>query len=268
MCDKVRNGEMRVLACLGVKTFRRWVLSFEKLRHKEDGGYNVNYHVERVSLRGLHAFSGYLILHTVIHTVGILLAAVCCLLPLMLPHTGFAAVIGGVCGIGNLYCLLLQRYTYLKLTALIQKREKKQRARDQKRRQALQRARDGKDPALLAEETALITEIYNCVLAGDTYVLTADKTDILYRLAAAIGANPKPQKAGSQTVDALPTSAAVYPFAKRAAAFLQTLFGVQKEYNLLFSVNILPENVQTARAYRALVGCDTDEWAVWKLLYE
>lgn len=262
----MQNTEMRLLRFLGVKRFKRWVLSLEKIRHKKDGGHNANYHLERVSLRGLHAFSGYVLYHTVIHTVGVLVAAFCCTLPLFLPRTGFAAIIGGVCVVGNVYCLLLQRYTHLKLTALIQKREQKQRAVNEKRRQALQQAREGKDPAQVAEETALIAEMYTSVLAGELYLLTADKTDALYRLAAAIGDKPKTEN--PTLTNGIPQTKAVLPAVKRAASFLQTLFGVPREYNLLFTVKVLPDSVQTARAYRALVGCDADEWAVLKLLYE
>lgn len=272
--EKARRGEMRVYERLGIKRFKRLVLSLEKRRHQKDGGRNVNYHIERFSLRGLYAFCGYLLYHAVVHTVGILVAALCCMLPLFFPHTAVFAVLGGVCILGNVYCLLLQRYTYLKLAMQIQKREKKQRQKTARWVQAIRQGLDGKDPAMRREEFALLSAVHARVSAGGTYILTADTAAILYRLAALLQADAKNApctQTGTQTLydvlAALPQKKQVLPFAKRCTAHLQRLFGISQAYTVLFTVNVLPDNAQVARAYRALLACDADEWTVWHTLF-
>ncbi len=263
---------MRVYTWLGVASFQKLVLALEKKRHQKDGGYNVNYHVENFSLRGLHAFMGYLVYHAVIHTVGILIALLCCGLPLLFPHTGWAAVVGALCCIGNVYCLLLQRYTYIKLKAHIRKRESRQAVVTARKQADIHTALKTKNRDETVEEYRVLCDIQWCIAAGKPYVLTAQNAATVPRMATVLQATPHKRRAvatqGSldDLFAALPKSKTVVPAAKRHAAALQNLCGVPKKHNLLYAFCVVPDSEESAKA---LLSCNaTDETALFGLLFE
>jgi len=108
--------ELRLYRRLGVPLFRVFLLRCEKIRHFRDKGYNVNYHLAGTSAAAVEKFTGYLLYHTLLHTVSIVLTTLFLLLLCRSDyHAPVLYVISGILYVLNLYCLLLQRYHQLQI---------------------------------------------------------------------------------------------------------------------------------------------------------
>jgi len=115
---------------LGVKQFKKAVFMLEKIIHKRDKGKNINYHIKNSNDReSVDSFKKYLYYNGFIHTknlitgIPIIVFAILCgqnllfLIPLIL----FL--------IKDVYCVMLQRYNWLKISEF----EKKLEIRDEKK---------------------------------------------------------------------------------------------------------------------------------------
>lgn len=129
-----RDIELHLYECLGVKLFRILVFKLEKVIHRKDKGKNINYHVSSFEPRALEGFLKYLFYNGAIHVRNIVF------------FTGFFLVRYGVFGcisaidillwilfIKDCYCVMLQRYNYLRIKSRIDRlREKHQRRIERK----------------------------------------------------------------------------------------------------------------------------------------
>ena len=122
--------ELKIYEFLGVKQFKKAVFMLEKIIHKRDKGKNINYHIKNSNDReSVDSFKKYLYYNGFIHTKNlitgipiIVFAILCCqnllfLIPLIL----FL--------IKDVYCVMLQRYNWLKISEF----EKKLEIRDEKK---------------------------------------------------------------------------------------------------------------------------------------
>lgn len=121
---------MKIYEFLGVKQFKKAVFMLEKIIHKRDKGKNINYHIKNSNDReSVDSFKKYLYYNGFIHTknlitgIPIIVFAILCgqnllfLIPLIL----FL--------IKDVYCVMLQRYNWLKISEF----EKKLEIRDEKK---------------------------------------------------------------------------------------------------------------------------------------
>ena len=122
--------ELKIYEFLGVKQFKKAVFMLEKIIHKRDKGKNINYHIKNSNDReSVDSFKKYLYYNGFIHTknlitgIPIIVFAILCgqnllfLIPLIL----FL--------IKDVYCVMLQRYNWLKISEF----EKKLEIRDEKK---------------------------------------------------------------------------------------------------------------------------------------
>lgn len=125
-----KNLELRIYEFLGVKQFKKAVFMLEKIIHRRDKGKNVNYHIKNSNDRkSVDSFKKYLYYNGFIHTknlitgIPIIVFAILCgqnllfLIPLLL----FL--------IKDIYCVMLQRYNWLKISEF----EKKLEIREEKK---------------------------------------------------------------------------------------------------------------------------------------
>lgn len=104
---------------IGVLRFKKAVLLLEKYLHLKNGSILKNYHPENLTHSGIRDFSWYLLYNCILHIMSILLS----ILYFFISYVGniviwpiHLAVI--VLVFANLYCIFLQRYTFLKLRNL------------------------------------------------------------------------------------------------------------------------------------------------------
>lgn len=127
---KKKKLELKIYEFLGVKQFKKAVFMLEKIIHKRDKGKNINYHIKNSNDReSVDSFKKYLYYNGFIHTknlitgIPIIVFAILCgqnllfLIPLIL----FL--------IKDVYCVMLQRYNWLKISEF----EKKLEIRDEKK---------------------------------------------------------------------------------------------------------------------------------------
>lgn len=107
---------------IGVLCFKKIVLKCEEVFHIKHGYRLMNYHPETTTVEGINNFFWYLIYNCMLHITSILLT----LLYYLIAYLGDIRVapldwIAFVMVIFNLYCIFLQRYTYLKMKQLLEK---------------------------------------------------------------------------------------------------------------------------------------------------
>ena len=108
--------EVKIYELLGIKQFRMLVFKLERLIHRNDKGKNINYHIQNNSLRGVDAFTKYLFYNGAIHVRNIVFILVYYLFRLILnrPLHWYDSLVL-VFLIKDIYCVMLQRYNYLRL---------------------------------------------------------------------------------------------------------------------------------------------------------
>lgn len=181
---KLNRMELRVYEILGIKLFRRVVLLFENIKHSKDGSRNENYHPQNTSVNSLESFSGYLLYNAMLHIVSILLAIVYFAVGLSLRFNYLWADILMYCiVVFNLYCIMLQRYIYLKMKFYMNRAIAKREHRIQIALNNISSFIDEKESNEFREEYDLIQKIFHSISTGNDCVLGADCTETLNRLA-------------------------------------------------------------------------------------
>ena len=115
--------ELQVYRILGIPRFRKLVLQYEKLRHRRRGGRNPNYHLQGLSMAQVDAFLPRLRRNVRFHCTSLALLGLFWILvfyrgiscPEAVPLTVFLLWL-------NLWCLMLQRYHFLRIR-LLQKKQ-------------------------------------------------------------------------------------------------------------------------------------------------
>ena len=123
-----QQKELRLWRALGAERFRDLLFFLERLRHGERG--NVNYHLSGRGPEDGAAYMGYVLYHCLLHLVSLLLAL---LVMVLLPgnQRGYWAIMAflALLCLGNLWCLMLQRYTYLRLRGLCSRARQRRQGR-------------------------------------------------------------------------------------------------------------------------------------------
>lgn len=182
---KLNKIELHTYEILGVKLFRRAILLFERIKHHKDGGQNENYHIKGRSIVSLRSFSGYLLYNTMFHIVSILMTIFYFAIARSF-HLNYLWIDIFMCAIVvfNLYCIMLQRYNYLKIKSYISKADAKRDKRIQAvlNRLSLFLAEKGNDE--FCGEYALIQKLFNSMVTGAECILDSNCAETLNRLAA------------------------------------------------------------------------------------
>lgn len=110
------NFELRVYYLLGVQQFRKAILWLEKIKHHGDDNKNENYHPLNFDLISLEQYTGFLAYNAFLHCVSLIFAAMYLLLSITINFYNVVVdLIIIILIILNIYCIILQRATYLKL---------------------------------------------------------------------------------------------------------------------------------------------------------
>lgn len=112
--------EKIIYECLGIKLFRKCVFLLERFIHRKDKGRNINYHIAKNSLSDVAYFTRYLFYNGAIHVRNIGYA-ITYLLVRQLCSATFGVVDAVVLALGmkDIYCIMLQRYNYLRINERI-----------------------------------------------------------------------------------------------------------------------------------------------------
>lgn len=116
--------EIKIYELLGIKNFKRFVLYNEKFKcRKFYKMYITNYHLKKWNDDSVERFVSMLIYNMSIHLFGVIIS-VCALVYAILFLDNYIVLFLTFCLLGHLFCVLLQRYNYLRIKKLLEKRKK------------------------------------------------------------------------------------------------------------------------------------------------
>lgn len=109
--------EKRILELLGICHFRKLVFLLEKIIHFKDKGYNTNYHLKYLRKNATEDFKKFLLYNAIIHIRNLIIFLIILAINVIFETFKFnwywIALI--IFAVKDLYCILLQRYNYLRI---------------------------------------------------------------------------------------------------------------------------------------------------------
>lgn len=113
----------RMYEFLGIKVFRKLILKFEHIRHRNDNLKNINYRLKENSITSWQSFKGYLLYNAVCH-IGSLAFVVVYFVVTWIFGIRYIIldVLMYILTVINLYCIMLQRYIFIKIKTYTEKR--------------------------------------------------------------------------------------------------------------------------------------------------
>lgn len=127
---KGEDLELKIYNALGVKYFRNLAFKLEKLIHIKDKKKNINYHINDCKdLVSIDKFKKYLYYNGFIHVKNLIFGSVGLALMIILNASVVPVIALSTLLLKDAYCVMLQRYNWIRIT----RHEEKLKARERKR---------------------------------------------------------------------------------------------------------------------------------------
>lgn len=127
---KREDLELKIYKTLGVKHFRNLAFKLEKLIHIKDKKKNINYHINDCKdLVSVDKFKKYLYYNGFIHVKNLIFGSVGLALMIILNASIVPVIALSTLLLKDAYCVMLQRYNWIRIT----RHEEKLKARERKR---------------------------------------------------------------------------------------------------------------------------------------
>ena len=127
---KGEDLELKIYNALGVKHFRNLAFKLEKLIHIKDKKKNINYHINDCKdLVSIDKFKKYLYYNGFIHVKNLIFGSVGLALMIILNASVVPVIALSTLLLKDAYCVMLQRYNWIRIT----RHEEKLKARERKR---------------------------------------------------------------------------------------------------------------------------------------
>ena len=259
--------EARLYELLGIRPFRKLLFRLETFRHRRHGGRNDNYHLRDVSAASMRAYSGYLLYNTLIHCMSLFFALVYLLITLLSGrHLPVLSLLMGVLAIFNLYCIMLQRYTGLRLGALYLRRCERMQKQGERIRQMMLAGLKSRSTEELSEEAALLKRMETEASQGKDCRISDEDALRLRRIFSGFkvfsrkkGSNPENVRHNSmvQVIGEYAQSPLVISEEERRTSRLQKVLRREKQSNVLFGFTVITETETGEEAYRSVFPIDS-----------
>lgn len=180
--------EKHLYRLLGVETFRRLVFLLERFVHRKDHGRNDNYHISSFTQGALEDFVKYLFYNGSIHVRNILILLIYFIVKIVLHvplrwYDTFALLLG----LKDVFCVMLQRYNYLRILERKQKLDARYQIHIQRRVSELRKSFCASyDAKMTNKDLQVVRSIKDRIAAGIPVILTSDEEETLNRLAVAM----------------------------------------------------------------------------------
>lgn len=253
--------EKRLYEILGIKLFKSLMLYIEKIKHRKDGLSNENYHIKSMAMCSLKKFSGYLLYNAIFHIVSLFFVAIYFVIVLLTkPNLLWFNIVMCVVAIIDLYCIMLQRYSFLRIKAILSYRQNKKAHWMQNVIEKLQTELSRFPLNSLVEDYELISRIHHCALEGTACLILETDIPSLQRIAQHLlccESNPhaknrdlQTETANSSAISKLPES--VRSAKERCVSSLQKAFHINKTQNICFGFYVITETTPAELAYSAV----------------
>ncbi len=257
---KLDSVKIRIYKLLGIVPFRRFIMCIESVRHRGDGLKNVNYHPRTLSSRELKRFTGFLLYNSALHALSISTALLYLLITIAYGlRLLWADITVGIATLFNIYCIMLQRYNYLRIKAVAGKRSALTERRVQENAECLGTISD-------EEERQLIAELVKLTQHGGTMYIDGKKAAVLDRIAI-LYRTAVPYKRASvqkkeiqlaQLVNNSLRRKALYSRAERGAMAIQRLLGYKECDKLGFNFTVITESAAAEQSFARLFPNDSE----------
>ena len=262
--------ETRLYELLGIRTFRKMLFLLESFKHHKDDRKNLNYHLRDSSIYSMESYKGYILYNTCLHVISICFVAVFFLITMLIEeHYLILTVVMCIVLAVNCYCLMLQRYVFLKIQLHLMRRKD-----GFARRKALvcqgitTKLQEQEYSDLLGEyeEICIITQ--NIALGAECFI-DEYNSEVLTKISAII---QKPNhitrqnascsifdKKMSQIIGSFPEKPKIITSIERKVSTLQKLFKMNDSYNVLYDYAFITSSRQGEELYRVLFPNSTRE---------
>lgn len=272
----LKKIESKVYEILGVKQFRKLVLSFEAIKHRKDGLLNENYHIKGNALHSLESFSGYLVFNALFHVASLMLATAYYVIKFLFhAHYEWIDIPMFILVIVNLYCIMLQRYIYVKISLHINKANKKKEHQLIKALNNISSILNNKSSHELIEEYEMILKLNQCKETGGDCFIADEYAETLERLASLVSsANIYFPHDAKESIDYLSIGQLIANASNRSNTIgtierqvsrLQCFFRREKKNNVLFNYSFITESARCDTALCHLFPVKTRKMVDWTI---
>lgn len=120
--SKNQKIEVKIYELLGIKLFKKVVFKLEKIIHRKDGKKNINYHIKNSNdMESVDNFKKFLYYNGAIHTKNLIFDIPVIILMIMFRYNLILIVPIMLWSIKDIYCIMLQRYNWLKINSFEEK---------------------------------------------------------------------------------------------------------------------------------------------------
>ncbi len=268
---KSNMTERKIYELLGIRAFRKAIMSFERLRHKKDGRRNANYHLKNHSLSAARSFRWYVIYNSIFHVLSLLLAAVYFVITRVFGEIFLAAdIVISVLIVFNVYCLMLQRYTWIRLKEHIKLLERRRNRKTSDTSSLLEDTVSERAETQAAAEFNLISKMLHAAANGEDLMLSTDDVPALLGISEVMSNARKHKERSDRSfadegefdtiLSELPARVYVTDKTERRVSAMQKIIGVPRRQNVLFTFSVTTQEAECERIYVDIFSrADRDE---------
>lgn len=173
---------------LGVEVFRRLVFLLEKIVHLKDKGQNQNYHIDGYNTISTNKFIKFLFFNGAIHAKNLIIIIIYFLIKAILNSLDLFSFeiydfIILAFGIKDLYCIMLQRYNYIRIILFNIKYNKQKDAQlERKSKRIKENLSDVYDKQFINKDLELINRLQNAIQNNEFIEIKEADIDSIDRL--------------------------------------------------------------------------------------
>ena len=180
-----RKIEMKLYEVLGIRLFQKMVFKLEKIVHLKDGSKNENYHFQRKRVHYSTHFIRYLFYNGSIHVRNMVYLFILYLIMHVCVKTSVLDLGIISLGIKDIYCIMLQRYNYLRITEYNDKRqERNQKRKNQKVEKLKANITEFYDKEKIQEDLAFVRRLKVEIATKHCVIVKEDDIEKMQRLSA------------------------------------------------------------------------------------
>lgn len=255
-----RKIEIKIYSLLGISKFRNVVLWLEKLRHHKDGGKLENYHPHDVNCSTLRRFSGYLIYNSLFHVISLMLIAIYFATTRIVAIENIVIdVVMVVVVVLDVYCLMLQRYIYLRFLQHINKKQQIFLNTKTDKIADIMECLRNKSAKDINNEKEFLEDLKAKILSGSDVLLADDSEEVLWNICEVLNRKPKDSNGKrhydisfSDLISELPKKTNVISFKKRCVSRLQRFLRFSEKDNVMYGVCVVTGNPNIETAYKRI----------------
>lgn len=132
--SKNQKFEVKIYELLGIKLFKKAVFKLEKIIHRKDGKKNINYHIKNSNdMESVDNFKKFLYYNRAIHTKNLIFDIPVIILMIVFRYNLILIVPIMLWLIKDIYCIMLQRYNWLKINGFEEKLQVRKNKRIERR---------------------------------------------------------------------------------------------------------------------------------------